>query len=82
MIDLKVLDGFIEGDKFILRGILGHAVYFVHNAENLRSMGRLIDSKGEAFVIRIDKDKTVLINKEQSLQLQKEYFLVADRLEK
>lgn len=79
--ELRLLDGYIEGDKFIMRGILGHAVYSAHNAENLRMMAFSINEQGSNFTIDIDDQKAIHINKEQSKQLRKEYLLLVDDLE-
>jgi hypothetical protein len=78
--NLTILDGYIDADRFICRGITEHAVYATHSAESLRSFARVI-GEGEAFNLIIDEDKTIKLTAAQATQLRQELFTLADELE-
>lgn len=77
---LEVLDGYVQGERFILRGILGHAVYGKYKADGLRSMARLINN--EPFNMTIDEEKQIKIPADKAMIMQKELNKIADYLEK
>jgi hypothetical protein len=79
--ELKVIDGYFEGDRFIMRGISGHAIYGVYKAAGLSSLARLIHDN-EPFSFTIDKDKVIHVPVELNKQLKKEMFLIAEELYK
>jgi hypothetical protein len=76
-----ILDGYVSGRSFILREIAGYAIYGKYSAEGLASFARLIDSKGEVFVVTIDNERQVRLTVEQSIQLRKELLALAGELE-
>jgi hypothetical protein len=78
--NLTILDGYIDDNRFICRGIAGHAIYATHSVESLRSLARVID-EGEAFNLIIDEEKTVKLTAAQATQLRQELFTLADELE-
>jgi hypothetical protein len=81
MIDeLKIIDGYFEADRFIMRGIAGHAIYGAYKAEGLRSLARLIHDD-EPFSFSIDKDRTIFVPFELNKQIIKELNMIADELE-
>lgn len=81
MIDnLKVIDGYFDGERFIARGIAGHAITGAYKADGLRTWARLID-KGEGFHLTIDKERSVYIAPEQADTLRQELHLIADYIE-
>ncbi|MGM7637605.1 hypothetical protein [Bacillus sp. Hm123] len=82
MIDeLKVIDGFFDGERFVMRGIAGFAVYGTYKADGLRSMARLIHDDGP-FSLTIDKDRVIHIPVQQNKQIKKELNMIADELER
>lgn len=76
---LQVIDGYIQGERFIMRDILGHAVYGRYKADGLRSMARLINN--ESFNMTIDEDKQIKIPEDEAIIMQKELNKIADYLE-
>ena len=78
--DLIVVEGFIDGDCFVMRGIDGHAVYGRYSADNLYSLARLIVD-GEPFSFTIDDKKRVPISVELIKQIKKELNMIAKELE-
>ena len=78
--ELKIIDGVLGDDKFIMRGIAGYAVYGSYKAEGLRSMARLIHDN-EPFSLTIDKDKFIRVPVEANKQIKYELNLIADELE-
>lgn len=77
--DLKIIDGFFDGDRFIMRGISGHVVNGVYRAYGLRSMARLV-LEGEPLSLVIDKECTIHVPVELNGQLKQELFMIADEL--
>lgn len=69
--ELELLDGFFDNDRFILRGILGHAVFGNYNLEGLLSFSRLIQ-EGEPLRLIIDDDLSIPVPIELNIQLKKE----------
>jgi hypothetical protein len=78
--NLTILDGYIDADRFICRGIAEHAVYTIHSAESLRSFARVI-GEGEAFNLVVEEEKTIKLTAAQATQLRNELFTLADELE-
>ncbi|WP_338754874.1 hypothetical protein [Bacillus sp. FJAT-52991] len=82
MIDeLKIIDGFFDGERFIMRGMAGFAVYGTYKADGLRSLARLIHDD-ESFSLTIDKDRAIHIPVEQNEQIKMELNMIADELER
>jgi hypothetical protein len=69
---LRLIDGFIENDRFILRGILGNAAFGSYRADGLLSISRLIQ-EGEPIKLVFDKDLCISIPVELNLLLKKEF---------
>jgi hypothetical protein len=65
---------------FIMRGIVGYAMYGRYKAEGLRSMARLIHDN-EPFSFTIDKERTVYVPVETNKKLKDELNMIADELE-
>lgn len=78
--ELKVIDGYFEDERFVMRGIAGFAVYGTYKADGLRSMARLIHDD-EPFSLTIDKDRVIHIPVEQNKQIKKELNMIATELE-
>lgn len=79
--ELKVIDGYFDGDRFIMRRIGGNAVEGYYKAEGLTSMARIIHDN-EPFSFTIDKNRTLFVPVELNKQIKKELFLIAEELEK
>lgn len=78
--NLKLIDGYFDGNRFIMRGISGHAIVGTYKAEGLRSLARLIHDD-EPFSFTIDKEKFVRVPVDLNVQLKKELNMIADELE-
>lgn len=78
--ELTLIDGYFDGDRFIMRGIGGNAVEGFYKAEGLYSLARIIHDN-EPFSFIIDKDRTLFVPVELNKQLKKELFLIAEELE-
>jgi len=78
---LEVIDGYFDGDRFIMRGLGGNAVEGVYRAEGLSSLVRLIHDN-ESFSLTIDKDRTLFVPVELNKKIKKELNLIADELER
>lgn len=78
--ELKVIDGYFDGDRFIMRGIGGYAVEGFYKAEGLTSLARLIHDN-EPFSFIIDKNRTIFVPVEINRQLKNELFMIAEELE-
>ncbi|WP_078552184.1 hypothetical protein [Bacillus alkalicellulosilyticus] len=78
---LTILDGYVQGRSFILQKLAGYAVEGKYSAEGLALFARLIDSKGEVLVVKIDNERQVRLIVEQSIQLRKELLELAGELE-
>lgn len=78
---LEIIDGYLDKERFIMRGMAGYAVNGVYKAEGLRSMARLIDI-GEPLSFTIDSERTIFVPVEKNEQLQQELFMIADELER
>jgi hypothetical protein len=79
--NLEIIDGYIDGDRFIMKSIAGFAVDGAYKANGLRSMARLIEGDDPVNLI-IDKERTIFIPVEQNEQLKQELFMIADVLDK
>lgn len=79
--ELKVIDGYFDEDRFIMRGLGGNALEGFYKAEGLYSLARLIHDK-EPFSFIIDKDRTLFVPVELNKQIKKELFLIAEELER
>jgi hypothetical protein len=77
---LEIVDGYFDGERFIMRGIAGYAVFGTYKAEGLRSMARLIQ-EGEPLQFTIDKERTIFVPVEQNGRLKQELLMIADELE-
>jgi hypothetical protein len=77
--ELEVLDGYFDSDRFILRGIVGYAMYGVYKADNMRSLARLIHDN-EPFSFTINKEKMIRIPTELNKRIKYELTMVADEL--
>ncbi|MFJ7978443.1 hypothetical protein ACIQZI_22815 [Peribacillus sp. NPDC096379] len=77
--ELEVLDGYFDGDRFILRGINGHAIYGAYKADNMLSLARLIHDN-EPFSFTIDKEKMIRIPRELNKRIKYELTMIADEL--
>lgn len=70
---------YFDGDRFILRGIVGHAIYGVYKADNMRSLARLIHDD-ESFSFTIDHDKNIIIPVELNKRIKHELNMILDEL--
>ncbi|MCB5236871.1 hypothetical protein [Niallia circulans] len=77
--ELVVLDCYFDGDKFILRGINGQAIYGGYKAENMLSLARLIHDN-EPFSFTIDKEKMIRIPVELNRRIKHELNMIANEL--
>lgn len=78
---LEVIDGYLDGNRFVMRGLTGRAVLGAYTIEGLFSLARVIDSRGEALCFTIDNDKRVELTAVQSQQLRSELLIIAKELE-
>jgi hypothetical protein len=76
----EVIDGYFEGNRFLMRGLIGHAVLGAYTVEGLLSLARVIDSRGEVLRFSIDNDKNIELTSSQSKQLRSELFAIAAEL--
>lgn len=76
---LEVIDGFFDGERFIMRGIAGFAMYGVYKADGLRSMARLIDDTPMSFTV--DSERKIVVPVELNMKLKDELNEIADELE-
>lgn len=74
--ELQLLDGFFDNDSFILRGILGHAVFESYKLEGLLSFSRLIQ-EGEPLRIIIDDGLSIPVPLQLNLRLKNELEMLA-----
>lgn len=81
MDELKIIDGFFDGERFVMRGIAGFAVVGTYKAAGLRSLARLIHDN-EPFSLTIDKDRVIHIPMQQNKQIKKELNMIADELDR
>ncbi|MFS0662371.1 hypothetical protein AB1L07_26405 [Niallia alba] len=79
--DLKVIDGYFEENRFIMRGIAGYSLQGTYKAEGLLSLSRLIHDD-EPFKFIIDNDKFVSVPVELNKELRKELRIIADEIQK
>lgn len=79
--DLKIVDGVMVGDRFIMDGLGGNVVEGVYDAEGLRSLGRWIKGS-DPVTITIGEESMLYIPVEMNRQLARELFMIADELEK
>lgn len=77
---LEIIDGYFDGDRFIMRSIAGYSVDGAYKAKGLRSMARLIDGNDPINLI-IDEERTIFVPVEKNVQLKKELLMIADKLE-
>lgn len=80
-IQLEVIEGHFEGERFIMKGIGGYDISGTYKANGLLSMARLIDDD-EPFSFYMGNDKSVFVPVELNKQIRKELFLIAEALEK
>lgn len=77
---LNLIDGYFEGKRFIMRGILGYAVSGVFNAEGLLSLVRLIhDDELVNFIM--DDGISIPVPVELNVNLKKELIMIAEALD-
>lgn len=79
--ELQIIDGYFEDNRFIIRGIAGHAVYGRYKAEGLRSMAELVQGP-DPLTLVIDKNRKIQVPVEMNERLKKELNLIADELDK
>ena len=77
--ELRVIDGYFEQDRFIMKGINGHAVEGKHRATGLRSMARLIGSC--PITLMIDKNNKIHLPIDLNDRYKFELNMIADELE-
>lgn len=78
--NLEIIDGFFDGELFMMRGIARYAVAGRFKSDGLRSMARLIQD-GEPIQFTIDKDRTIFVPVEKNRKLKQELLLIADELD-
>jgi hypothetical protein len=78
--NLEIIDGYFDGEQFIMRGIAGYAVFGTYKAKGLRSLANLIGDDPLNF--KVDKERSIFVPVEKNAQLKKELLLIADQLEK
>lgn len=79
--ELKIIDGYFEGSRFLMRGINGYAVHDYYKADGIASFARLIDDN-DPLTIVIDKECKIVVPVEMNKQIKKELFMIAEELEK
>jgi hypothetical protein len=77
--NLKLIIGFIENDRFIMRGILGNAVLGSYRADGLISIARLIQ-EGEPLKLVFDKELCISIPIDLNLMLREEIITICNYL--
>lgn len=80
MLKLEVIDGVFTRDTFMMRGVLGHAVYGHFEPSKLRRMAGLINN--EPFTYVVDEEKEVYIPADKALIMRDELYAIADYIEK
>ncbi|WP_026575965.1 hypothetical protein [Bacillus sp. UNC438CL73TsuS30] len=78
---LKIVDGYFEDNRFIMRGLAGRAVFGTYTAAGLLSLANVISSRGEALRFTIDNDKHIELTAAQSKQFRSELLAIANELE-
>lgn len=78
--NLEIIDGYFDGERFIMRGIAGYAVHGAYRADGLRSMARLMQGN-DPVNITIDKDRVIKVPVELNGKLVTELNMIADELE-
>lgn len=78
--ELEVIDGYFQDNRFIMRGIGGHAVYGKYKSEGLRSMARLINNKVPLTIV-IDKEREIFIPVKFNERLKQELYWIAEELD-
>lgn len=79
--ELKLVEGYFDGDRFIMRGIGGNLLQGVYKAEGLTSIARLIHDN-EPFSFTVGKESTLFVPVELNKQIKKELLLIARELER
>lgn len=79
--ELKLVEGYFDDDRFIMRGIGGNVLQGVYKADGLTSMARLIHDN-EPFSFTISKESTLFVPVELNKQIKKELLLIAGELER
>jgi hypothetical protein len=78
--ELKLIDGYFDGDRFIMRGIGGNVLEGVYKAEGLTAMASLIHDTEEFNFA--NKDSVLFVPVESNKQIKKELLLIARELER
>jgi len=79
ILELQVLEGYIQEEFFILQGILGQEESGVFEAEGLRSIAKLIDNN--SFTMLLDDGRQMDIPKDKAILMKKELINLADALD-
>lgn len=77
---LKIVNGIIKDEQFLLKEIAGFEVTGNYNCDGLRSLARLAEG-ADAVTLTIAKGKMIRIPVEANKQLSLELHLIADELE-
>ena len=81
MDELMLVEGYFEGDRFIMKGIGGNALQGVYKADGLTAMASLIHDN-EPFSFTIGSDRVLFVPVESNKQIKKELLLIARELER
>jgi hypothetical protein len=76
---LEIIDGYFDGDRFVIKSIAGFAVNDVYKANGLRSLARLIHDNEPLNLF--DRERTIFVPVEQNAQLKRELLAIANKLD-
>lgn len=76
---LEIIDGYFDGDRFVIKSIAGFAVNGVYKANGLRSLARLIHDNEPLNLF--DRERTIFVPVEQNAQLKRELLAIANKLD-
>jgi len=77
---LKVVNGVMVGDRFIMDGLGGNVIEGVYDAEGLRSLGRWIKGS-DPVTLTIGEESMLYIPVELNGRIAKELSMIAYELE-
>ena len=77
---LKVVNGVMVGDRFIMDGLGGNVIEGVYDAEGLRSLGRWIKGS-DPVTLTIGEERMLYIPVELNGRIAKELSMIAYELE-
>lgn len=78
--NLEVIEGFIQGGRFIMTSIAGMRIEGSYKSQGLRLLATLID-EDEAFSFTIGNDKYLKVPVQINGALKRDLFKIANALE-